>query len=136
MRFEPALILFCLVIVRPVGAQKDEPFRFIHITDTHQTASGSIDPLKKLVADINAMPQKPAFVVDTGDVTEAGRPEEFARFEEGMNGLMAPFYCAPGNHDVRWSPTGKEAFTSAFKKLNQSFDVNGVHFVILDSTVL
>lgn len=117
-------------------AQDASPFRFVQITDTHLTASGNTEPLKKLVADISAMPQKPAFVVDTGDVTEAGRPEEFARFQEGIAGLGIPFYCAPGNRDVRWSPTGKDAFQNAFKKLYQSFDYGGVHFVILDSTML
>lgn len=129
-----ALILLCLPAF--AVAQKDDSFRFVHVTDTHLTAAGNIEPLKKLVADLNAMPQKPAFVVDTGDVTEAGRPEEFARFRDGMSGLGVPFYCAPGNHDVRWSPLGKEAFTNVFSKLYQSFDMGGVHFVVLDSTVL
>jgi outer membrane protein assembly factor BamB len=128
-------LLACLLLAIQAGAQ-NRPFRFIHITDTHLTALGNIEPLKKLVADIQAMPEKPAFVVDTGDVTEAGKPEEYARFQEGTAGLSVPFYCAPGNHDTRWGPLGKEAFTNAFKKLYQSFDVGGVHFVVLDSTVL
>ncbi len=82
------------------------------------------------------MSPTPAFVVDTGDVTEAGRTEEYARFREGVSQTDVPFYCAPGNHDVRWSPTGKEGFAQAFKQLYQSFDRGGVHFVILDSTML
>jgi len=130
------LLCLLLLIVRPAAGQVKEPFRFVHITDTHLTASGNIEPLKQLVAEINAMTPKPAFVVDTGDVTEAGRSEEFARFLEGTAGLSIPFYATPGNHDTRWAPLGKEAFTQAFKKLYQSFDYGGCHFVLLDSTIL
>jgi outer membrane protein assembly factor BamB len=131
-------LLICLFALstRIALAQGSETFRFIHVTDTHLTASGNIAPLKQLTTDLNAMSPLPAFVIDTGDVTEAGRPEEFARFLEGTTGLSIPFYCAPGNHDVRWGPLGKEAFTNSFKKLYQSFDYGGAHFVILDSTVL
>lgn len=116
----------------PSGA----PFRFVHITDTHLTASGNIEPLKQLVTEIQSLKPLPAFVVDTGDVTEAGKPEEFARFAEGTTGLSIPFYCTPGNHDVRWGPLGKEAFTDSFQKLYRSFDYGGCHFILLDSTVL
>jgi outer membrane protein assembly factor BamB len=130
------ITLLVLFVSGRAAAQRDESFRFIHITDTHLTASGNIDPLKKLVDEIKTMSPRPAFVVDTGDVTEAGRPEEYARFLEGTAGLDVPFYCAPGNHDSRWAPQGKEGFTTAFKKLYQSFDQGGVHFVVLDSTVL
>jgi outer membrane protein assembly factor BamB len=131
------LLAFTLLSAVARGQDKTpQTFRFIHITDTHLTANGNIEPLKKLVADINAMDPAPAFVIDTGDVTEAGRPEEFQRFLEGTTGLKVPFYCAPGNHDTRWGPLGKEAFSNAFKKLYQSFDYGGCHFVILDSTVL
>jgi predicted MPP superfamily phosphohydrolase len=132
------VLLSGALIPNPTQAQDKTPqtFRFIHITDTHLTANGNIEPLKKLVADINAMDPPPAFVIDTGDVTEAGRPEEYQRFLEGTTGLKVPFYCAPGNHDSRWAPLGKETFTNAFKKLYRSFDYGGCHFVILDSTVL
>src|SRR3954465_1401047 len=97
-------LLICLFALNThiVLAQSSETFRFIHVTDTHLTASGNIAPLKQLTSDLNAMSPLPAFVIDTGDVTEAGRPEEFARFLEGTSGLSIPFYCAPGNHDVRW----------------------------------
>src|SRR5262245_61300721 len=102
--------LLLLSLARYAGGQATDTFRFVHITDTHLTANGNVEPLRQLVNDLNAMNPRPAFVVDTGDVTEAGRPEEFARFAEGTSGLSIPFHAAPGNHDVRWSPLGKEAF--------------------------
>ncbi|MEP6754343.1 MAG: PQQ-binding-like beta-propeller repeat protein [Chthonomonadales bacterium] len=128
-------ILLCLVPSVAFG-QKETTFRFVHVTDTHLTASANIEPLKQLAGELNAMSPMPAFVVDSGDVTEAARPEEFARFQEAAGLLKMPFCCAPGNHDTRWSANGKQAFKDVFKQLYQSFDYGGCHFVVLDSTML
>jgi outer membrane protein assembly factor BamB len=129
-----ALTLF-LVNLIPAGGQ-GSAFSFVHITDTHLTASGNVEPIKSLVTEINGLEPRPAFVIDTGDITEAGRPEEFANFLGATSGLSIPFYSTTGNHDVRWSPNGKEEFEKAFKKRYQSFDHKGIHFVLLDSTML
>ncbi len=146
MRRSLGLLLGSLALLAlhiPASAQKTDEktpanFTFLHITDTHQTSGGSLDPLQKLVGDALQMSPRPAFIVDTGDVTEAGRPEEYARFKQALAPLDAAgvkFYAVPGNHDVRWSPDGKEGFVKAFGKLYQSFDYGGAHFVLLDSTV-
>lgn len=114
-------------------------FVFLDITDTHQTAQGSTKALRDLVAQAVAMSPRPAFIIDTGDITESGRPEEYATFKEAIAPLAQAgiaFYAVPGNHDVRWSPLGKEGFVQQFGKLYQSFDYEGVHFVLLDTTVL
>ena len=134
------LILLCLSLFTTLASAQKTPdaFTFLDVTDTHQTATGEIEPLKRLAKDALEMPMKPAFVIDTGDITEAGRPEEYARFKEGISDLLEAkidFYPVPGNHDVRWSPDGKEGFTKAFGKLYRSFDYGGAHFVLLDSTV-
>ena len=48
-----------------------------------------------------------------------------------------PALSAPGNHDVRWNPLGKEGFLLGTNgKLYQSWDYQNIHFVLLDSTVL
>ncbi len=135
--FMGAVVAILLLNFVPLaGGQRGSGFRFVHITDTHLTAAGNVEPIRELVAEINGMEPRPAFVVDTGDVTEAGRPEEFANFLGATTGLSIPFYSTTGNHDVRWSPLGKGAFENAFKKRYQSFDHNGIHFVLLDSTAL
>ncbi|HZO91807.1 MAG TPA: PQQ-binding-like beta-propeller repeat protein [Chthonomonadaceae bacterium] len=137
MAFALAITATAARAQRPNDKQPDT-FTFLHITDTHQTADGSTEPLRKLVEDAARMPTPPAFIIDTGDITEAGRPEEYARFKEAISGLEPAkigFYAVPGNHDVRWSPDGKEGFQKAFGKLYQSFDYGGVHFVLLDTTV-
>lgn len=120
-------------------ARSSENFSFWTVTDTHQTAEGANQALQNLIRDAVSAVDPPAFLIDTGDVTEAGLPAEFARFKEAITGLKSAgigFYATPGNHDVRWCPEGKEAFTREFGRLYQSFDHRGVHFVLLDSTVL
>jgi outer membrane protein assembly factor BamB len=140
----PLIFAFALWLAAVAAqAQKPEekrltPFTFLHITDTYQTANGSAEALRKLVEDATKMSPPPAFIVATGDITEAGRPEEYARFKEAISGLEPAgihFYAVPGSHDVRWSPDGKESFTAQFGKLYQSFDYGGAHFVLLDTTV-
>ncbi|MCW3094681.1 MAG: WD40-like repeat, partial [Chthonomonadaceae bacterium] len=127
------------VLAQKTAVKTPETFTFLDVTDTHQTASGSTEPLHRLAEDAAAMNPRPAFIVDTGDITEAGRPEEYAAFKQAIAPLQSAeigFYPVPGNHDVRWSPDGKEGFTKAFGKLYQSFDYGAAHFVLLDSTVV
>src|SRR5262249_5980586 len=79
----------------------------------------------------------PAFVVNTGDVCETGTPEQYVRFQEVAKNLTCPQYIAPGNHDVRWNPMGKEGFTRGIgAPLYQSWEYQKFHFVTLDATVL
>ena len=127
-----------LTLAQKPGDKAPEPFTFLHITDTHQTANGSTEPLRRLVEEATRMEPRPAFVIATGDLTETGRPEEYRRFKEAISGLEAAgigFYAVPGSHDIRWCPEGKEAFAREFGKLYQSFDYAGAHFILLDSTV-
>src|SRR2546423_7504534 len=116
MRIEPMksmLIIACIIsalLAKPAAAQSPQPFRFVHITDSRVSAARDLGPLKKIVTDIKDMSPQPAFVIETGEVTESGKPEEFERFAQATSNLPVTFYAAPGSHDVRWSPTGKEAF--------------------------
>ena len=143
-KFGPLIVSFALCLcgltvhAQNSAEKQSETFTFLDISDTHQTANGDIAPLRKLAEDAARMNPKPAFIIDTGDITEAGRPEEYARFREAIAHLTSAgigFYATPGNHDVRWSPDGKEGFARVFGKLYQSFDYDGMHFVLLDSTV-
>jgi outer membrane protein assembly factor BamB len=135
------------MLVGPVvgGAQEHKtapespPFSFLEITDTLQSAQGDTEPLHRWAESVAAMSPRPAFVVHTGNLTQYGRPEEYSRLKAALAPLDTAgikFYAVPGNRDVRWSPSGKEGFVNEFGKTYQSFDVNGAHFVLLDSTVL
>lgn len=131
-------ILACslaIVLTAPV-ARPDVGFHFLHITDTHVTATGHTHPIKQLLAGIAAHPDTAAFVINTGDLTELGTDAEFAAYTAAIAGSTVPIHCVPGNHDVRWAPRGKEAFRSSIGPTYHSFDYGRCHFVMLDSTVL
>lgn len=122
-----------------VSAHAD--FSFVHVTDTHITASEAPkSPAAEdaaLFREISALNPKPAFVVNTGDVCEIGTDAEYANFRKILGDLTVPHYAAPGNHDVRWNPRGKEGYVlGARQPLYQSWDYENIHFVLLDSTVL
>ncbi len=112
------------------------PFRFLHITDTHVAVGKNVDPVIELLKREQDASPAPAFVVNTGDVTELGRTSEFDAYAKAITGSRLPMYAVPGNHDVRWAPLGKEAFERACGPLYRSFDHAGCHFVLLDSTVV
>jgi len=129
--------LLTLVIAIAGVCARAADFTFIHISDTHFGAGNNAEIDAAMFAEINKLNPKPAFVVNTGDICEKGTPEEYAQFQEAVKNLACPMYIAPGNHDVRWNPLGKEGFTTGAKSpLYQSWDYEGVHFVTLDATVL
>jgi outer membrane protein assembly factor BamB len=90
--------------------------------------------------EIRALSPRPSFIINTGDVTESGLESEFAAYKKVRDenlGNAIPVYDAPGNHDARWNPLGKEGFTRGLGvPLWRSWDSENVHFVALDSTVL
>ena len=52
------------------------------------------------------LPQQPAFVVHTGDVTHLSKPAQFDAAKQVLSTLKAPLIVLPGEHDVIGSPRG------------------------------
>jgi 3',5'-cyclic AMP phosphodiesterase CpdA len=53
---------------------------------------------EKVIQQVNS--EKVDFVLIAGDLTQSGRPEEFADFKNQIKALQAPVFFIPGNHDV------------------------------------
>ena len=126
-----ALALICTAAVAA------ENFTFVHVSDTHIT--GTERPVRNLTAaaeEINAMNPKPAFVIISGDQTEAGLPSQWKRYKEVISHFTVPIYGVAGNHETKWSEWGK---LGQHKFLDQepyySFTHGGIHFVAMDSTI-
>jgi 3',5'-cyclic AMP phosphodiesterase CpdA len=89
------------------------------LTDSHVHTSrrfplGAFDTagaLERCVGRLIALDPPPDVAVFTGDLTQRGRPAEYARFREAIAPLRMPFLVLPGNHDER------EAFRAAFSDL-------------------
>lgn len=118
-----------------------QSFRFVHTSDTHvnphRTDDSNAARNEKLFKEISALDPKPALAINTGDVVEVGSALEYGLLQERLKSMTVPYYHAPGNHDVRWNPLGKEGFVKGTgQPLYQHIEHDGVHFFLLDSTVL
>ncbi len=79
------------------------------ITDLHVRRSGHVlhhmphvvQPLRRALATIAALPHPPHCIVATGDLTEGGSAEEYRRLREILADSRVPVYLIPGNHDRR-----------------------------------
>lgn len=75
-----------------------------HVTEVGQRAFGSVDSnagLAAAVAHVNALVPRPDLLLITGDLTNDGRPGQYAALRELLAPLTVPYYVLPGNHDDR-----------------------------------
>src|SRR5262245_8731096 len=84
--------------------------RFIHLTDTHigptpehelpdQPGNPTLPNVEAVIAEINALPFAPDFVLHTGDVVEDGSEAAYRLPKPVFEKLNYPSYYAVGNHD-------------------------------------
>lgn len=117
---------------------------FVQISDTHIGFGKDPNPhvtdtLQSLVDKINALPQRPPFVIHTGDLTHLSKPEEFDTLEQILKGLKTDkIFYVPGEHDV-FSDQGAEYLkrfgAGTQGKGWQSFDHKGTHYIGLNNVV-
>ena len=117
--------------------------RFVQISDSHigfdKPANTDVTAtLRAVVANINAAPERPSFVLHTGDLTHLSKPSEFDTLQQVMSELAVPVFYVPGEHDVLADDGA--SFLARFGQGTHgagwhSFDQNGVHFVGLVNVV-
>lgn len=84
-------------------------FIVAQITDMHIKPEGKLAydrvdtsaALAECVKAINALDPLPDVLLATGDLVDAGRPDEYARLRALLAPLKMPVYLIPGNHDDR-----------------------------------
>lgn len=104
------------------------------ISDTHlgvSQAPNAADNLRIAVQMINA--RHPDAVILSGDIGET--PIQRAQAQTILQGLTAPIYYVPGNHDVG-STNSLAAYRSQFGPDYYSFQVKNVTVLALDSELL
>jgi 3',5'-cyclic AMP phosphodiesterase CpdA len=120
----------------PVNAARS--FSFVQISDSHigfgkdpykQTVTTT---LQETVARINALPERPDFLIHTGDLTHLATAKEFDTVSEVLKEVkVGQIFYVPGEHDVIGD--GGEylkRFGASTKGEGwYSFDHNGIHFV-------
>lgn len=128
------VLVFGLLLFGATGVGQSD--YFIHITDTHIGTTARHAETLAYIQQFNALSPQPTFIVNTGDCTELGLTEEYRQYVNLFKELKAKLINVPGNHDVRWSPIGKEGFVQWLGPLRQHWEHNGYHFFALDSTAL
>jgi 3',5'-cyclic AMP phosphodiesterase CpdA len=113
-------------------------FTFLQISDSHVGFDKAANPnalatLQEAIGKVKALPQKPAFMLHTGDITHLATPAQFddAAKVIGTSGLDVHY--VPGEHDILDDQPGK-SFMERYGKNAKgsgwySFDQNGVHFI-------
>jgi Icc protein len=120
-----------------------DSFTFVQISDTHIGFNKEANPdpaatLQQALDRIAAMPQRPAMLVHTGDLTHLTKPAEFDTAAQILKGAKHDIHYVPGEHDVI-GDNGKEFFERFAPQAKAggwySFDQGGVHFVALVNVV-
>ena len=126
----------------PGTGSASSDFFFVQLSDSHWGFEGDANPdakgtLPKAIASVNALGQKPDFVIFTGDLTHTTdnpreRRERMAQFREHVARLqIATVRFIPGEHDA--SLDNGKAFQEFFGPTHYTFDHKGVHFIALDN---
>ncbi|WDF70900.1 metallophosphoesterase family protein [Novosphingobium sp. KACC 22771] len=121
------------------------PFSFVQISDTHIGFAKPANPdplasLRQTIARIKALPQRPDFIVHTGDVTHLATPAQFDMAQQLLSEIGLPVFAVPGEHDMV-DGADPRAFNARFGKDIRgdgwfSFDMRGVHFVGLVNSAM
>ncbi len=117
--------------------------RFVQISDSHigfnKPANTDVTAtLREAIAKIKAIPEPPAFVLHTGDLTHLSKPAEFDTLQQVLSELSLPVFYVPGEHDVLVDDG--QSYRERFGKGTSgagwhSFDQGGVHFIGLVNVV-
>jgi plastocyanin len=120
------------------GAPPRGELSFVQISDSHMGFNKAANPdvvgtFKAAIERINALPEPPAFLLHTGDITHLSKPEEFDTVTQLLKEAKArEVFYVPGEHDVL-GDNGRQ-FLDRFGKGSHgggwhSFDKSGVHFI-------
>ena len=125
------------------GETSYDDFYFVQLSDTHWGFNGpAINPdatgtLPKAIAAVNALAEKPDFIVFTGDLTHTTdnpveRRKRMTEFRDIVSKLdVKEVRFMPGEHDA--SLDNGKAFMESFGPTHYTFDHKGVHFIVLDN---
>jgi 3',5'-cyclic-AMP phosphodiesterase len=118
-------------------------FTFAQISDSHLGFDKPVNPntpatMREAIGRLNAMPQKPAFMIHTGDITHLSKPAEFDTAAEIMKESKLTTYTVPGEHDIL--EEDRKSYLNRYGKGTKgdgwySFNAGGIHFIGLVNVV-
>jgi 3',5'-cyclic AMP phosphodiesterase CpdA len=132
-----------LGIIDAATAKEATALTFLQISDSHVGFDKPANPnargtLEEAVARINALPDKPAFMIHTGDISHLSKVSEFDDADRIISQTRLDVHYVPGEHDFL-DPERKlygERYGRGTKGAGwYSFDAAGVHFIGLVNVV-
>jgi 3',5'-cyclic AMP phosphodiesterase CpdA len=121
------------------GSRLGKPL-FVQISDTHIGFNKDANPdvtatVTQTIDLVNGLPEQPALIIHTGDITHLSKPAEFDLAQQLLARLRTTeLHTTPGEHDTS-DPTVSEYFKrfgkASANKGYYSFDHAGVHFIAL-----
>jgi 3',5'-cyclic AMP phosphodiesterase CpdA len=132
-----------LGIMGEAQAQEAMGLTFLQISDSHVGFDKPANPnalgtLQEAVSKIIALPQKPAFMIHTGDISHLSLESQFDDADRIISQSKLDVHYVPGEHDFL-DPEQKlyrDRYGRGTKGAGwYSFDANGVHFIGLVNVV-
>ena len=127
-----------MTVIRTVRQMRTPERTVIQLSDPHLEAAetGADVRLALALETLRISGLRPAAILLTGDLSEDGSPESYARLRAAVDPvaaeLGAPVVSIPGNHDLG------DAFREGIldgEPLHRAVDVHGLRIVGLDTTV-
>ncbi len=131
-----------LIMLGPTGCasfvknNSKKTWWFAHITDTHNGNPTANKNLEFVLQDIKTTFPQIEFAVNTGDLSEHGWNEELDQYKTIMDKSGIEYYSVMGNHDARWSRSGRRAFRERFGPTHIALHRNSASIIMLDSSIL
>jgi hypothetical protein len=96
-------------------AQAASGFTFLQISDSHIGFKGAANPdpmamLEEAMMKIDTLPDRPAFVIHTGDISHVSQPEQFDNADKVIAKAGLDTFYVPGEHDILDPGSGKAYF--------------------------
>ena len=108
---------------QPAGVPLGKPL-FVQISDTHIGFNKEANPdvnatLTRSIDLVNSLPEQPALIIHTGDITHLSKPAEFELAQQLLSRLRTTeLHTVPGEHDTN-DPTVTEYFSRFGKAQHQ-----------------
>jgi hypothetical protein len=118
-------------------------FTFAQVSDSHLGFDKPVNTnvtstFQEALDHVTAMPERPAFLIHTGDLTHLSTPEQFDTAAQLLGATKLQTYTVPGEHDVL--EDDRKSYLNHYGKGTKgdgwySFNAQGVHFIGLVNVV-
>src|SRR3954469_14985532 len=118
-------------------------FSFAQVSDSHlgfnkPVNSNVTETFRDALTHVTTLPEKPAFLIHTGDITHLSTPEQFDTAAQLLTATKLQTYTVPGEHDIL--EDDRKSYLNHYGKGTRgdgwySFNAQGVRFIGLVNVV-